>query len=325
MDMLYLSRKDVQSMGVTMTQVLQALSEGLRLKGLGKVQMPPKSVVRPAADSFMRAMPVCVGGSHLCGVKWMSGYRSNAAKGLPYVNGLLALSDAATGLPVAVMDCAEVTAIATGAIVGIEAKHLAHPDSSVVGILGCGVQARKSLIALMDSLPSLSLVRCYDIVPEASSLFVNEMEELFPLTTFVVCESPEDMAHFSDVVVSATPITDEPNPSLHEGMLKDGALAIALDYDAAWSPSAMRQCDKIVTDDIDQFVFTKRQGSHFGELSREAYADLGEIVAGTKPGRESGSEKLLCLNLGIALADIVAAEMLYDRAVRQGVGTRLPL
>ena len=325
MEMLHLNKRDIQNVGVTMSQVLDAVGEGLRLKGLGKIQMPPRSAIRPLADSFLDAMPVYIDDSKVCGVKWMSGYRGNRSKNLPYINGLLVLNDVATGMPVAVMDCAEITAIRTGAIVGIEAKYLAREDSSVVGILGCGVQARKSLVALMDVLPKLSLVRCYDIVPEAAAQFVNEMEGLYPLTTFVICDSPEDMAHFADVVVTATPIVDKPKPSLHEGMLKEGALAIALDYDAAWGPSAMRECDKIVADDVEQLLFTKQHGLHFQDIPEGIYSDLGDIVAGSKPGRQNSAERILCLNLGIAVADVVAAKVLYDRARKHGIGRKLEL
>jgi ornithine cyclodeaminase/alanine dehydrogenase len=323
--MLYLNKRDIQNMGVTMAQVLEAVGEGLRLKGLGMVQMPPKAVVRPVADSFLHAMPVHVQGSEVCGIKWMSGFSGNVAKGLPYINGLLILNDSSTGVPVAVMDCAEITAMRTGAIVGIAAKHLAREDSSVLGILGCGVQARKSLIALMEVLPRLALVRCHDIVPEAATQFVGEMEALFPLTSFVICDTPADMAHFADVVITATPIVDNPNPSLGVGMLKAGGLAIALDYDASWSPEAMRECDKIVVDDSEQFSFTKRQGIHFTSMPDNIHADLGDITAGSKPGRENDSEQIICLNLGIAVADIVAAKVLYDRALRQGIGQKLTL
>jgi alanine dehydrogenase len=325
MEMLYLSKHDVQNLGVTLGQVREAVKEGLRLQGLDKVQMPPKSVVRPVADSFLNAMPVYIEGLPVCGIKWMGGYRSNRDRGLPYISGLLILNDVETGVPVAVMDCAEITAIRTGAIVGIEAEHLARPDSSVVGILGCGVQARKSLIALVDVLPNLSLVRCYDIVHEAAEEFVAEMERSLPMTTFVICDSPADMAQFADVVVTATPIVDEPKPSLHEGDLKEGALLIALDLDASLSPSAMRQCDKTIVDDVEQFVSTKQEGAHLGEMSGEVYADLGDIVAGISPGRENPSERILCLNLGIAVADLVAANVLYDRALSHGIGVKVPL
>ncbi len=323
--MLYLSKKDIQNLGVTMTQITNAVDEGLHLKGSHKVQMPPKSLIHPAMDSFVHAMPAYIEGSRICGVKWISTFPGNVAHGLPHVNGLIILTDTSTGIPMAVMDCAEITATRTGAMVGIAAKYLARTDSSVVGILGCGVQARKSLIALMDVLPKLSLVRCYDIVHAAAEEFVKDMEEEFPLTSFVICDSPEDMAHFSDVVITATPVIDNPKPSLHAGMLKEGALGIALDYDAAWTTGAMRECDKLITDDLEQLLFTKQLGVRLSDMPDDIYADLGEIVAGVKPGRQSESERILCLNLGIALADIAAAQVLYDRAIRQGIGLKLPI
>jgi ornithine cyclodeaminase/alanine dehydrogenase len=108
-------------------------------------------------------------------------------------------------------------------------------------------------------------------------------------------------------------------------MLKAGALAIALDYDSAWSPAAMRECDKIVTDDVEQLLFTKQSGLYFRELPEHIHADLGDILAGAKPGRETESERILCLNLGVAVADIVAAKVLYDRALKQKIGSNLPL
>jgi ornithine cyclodeaminase/alanine dehydrogenase-like protein (mu-crystallin family) len=326
MEMLYLSKKDIRNMGVSMMErIIEAVGEGLRLKGLDKVQMPPKSEIRPVPDSFLHAMPVYIEGSKICGMKWMSGYRSNVDKNLPYINGLLVLSDAANGIPMAVMDCSEITALRTGAMVGIAAKHLARSDRSVVGFLGCGVQARNSLIALMNVMPKLSLVRCYDVSQEAAANFVNDMEGHFPLASFVICDSPGDMAHFSDVVVTATPIVDKPKPSMDAGMLKEGALAIALDYDAAWTPAAMCESDKIVVDDVEQLMFTKQQGKHFGSMPKDSYIDLGDIVANIKPGRENDTERILCMNLGIAVSDIVTAKLFYDSAIKKGVGLNLPL
>lgn len=323
--MLYLSKRDIENLGVTMSQILEALDEGLRVKGQSRVQMPPKSAIRPMPDSYLHAMPVYVEGSDVCGVKWVSAYRSNRSSGLPYINGLMILSDSHTGIPVAAMDCTRITAIRTGAMVGIAAKHLARPDSSVVGILGCGVQARQSIEALMSVLPEITLVRCYDIAPEAARQFVADMEAEFPLTGFVVCGSPAEMMQFADVVVSATPIVDNPTPSLQPGMLKEGALAVSLDYDAAWSPQAILECDKIITDDIEQFIYTKAHGGHFTSLEDGIYADLAEVVAGTKPGRENLRERIMSLNLGIAVADVVAAKLYYDRAVAHNLGTDLSL
>lgn len=325
MSLLYLKRKDIQNMGVSMARIIDAVDTGLRTKGAGHAQMPPQSTVRPAADAFFHAMPACEEGAELCGMKWMSGYRGNREKGLPYINGLIILSDTSTGVPLAVMDCTEITAIRTGAMVGIAAKHLARPDRTVAGFLGCGVQARKSLIALMEVMPKLAMVRCYDISPKAAEDFVTEMEGDFPLTSFVVCNSAADMAGSSDVIVTATPVVDEPKPNLDADVLKPGALAIALDYDSAWTEDAMNKCDKVFTDDVNQLASTKAQGLHFGGLQDSRWIDLGDVLAGKREGRTSDSDRIICLNLGIAIADVVAARLFYDRAVKHSIGIELPL
>jgi len=325
MELLYLSKTEVQNLGVTMGQILEAVGAGLGMKGRGEVQMPQRATIRTVADSYVHAMPVYAEGSEVCGAKWMSGYRSNPLNGLPYINGLMILNDASNGVPVAVMDCAEITAMRTGATVGIAAKYLARDDSSVVGILGCGVQARRSLVALMEVLPKLALVRCYDIAAEAADEFVAEMEAQFPLTSFVICDSVLDMVHFADVVVSATPIVDEPKPSLHAGMLKEGALAVALDYDASWSPAAKGEWARLVTDDVEHLAFAKVEGVHFRDMPLDGFDDLGDIVAGNAPGRVDETERVLCLSLGTAVADIVVAKLLYDRALKHEIGRKLPL
>jgi ornithine cyclodeaminase/alanine dehydrogenase-like protein (mu-crystallin family) len=156
MEFLYLSRKNVEDLGITMKEVLKVVEHGFRLKGLSKTEMPPKPGVHPRPNAFIHAMPAYVKEVEAAGIKWVSGYPTNTEKGLPYITGLLILNNPATGIPIAVMDCAWITAMRTGASVGISAKYLARQGSSVAAMLGCGVQARTSLRALVEILPELS-------------------------------------------------------------------------------------------------------------------------------------------------------------------------
>jgi len=163
MEMIYLSRKHVEDLDMTMKEVLAAVDNGFRLEGLGKTEMPPKPGIHPRPNAFIHAMPAYVQEVESAGLKWVGGYPSNPDKGLPYITGLLVLNDPATGIPIAVMDCAWITAMRTGASAGIAAKYLACPDSRTAGILGCGVQARTSLMALVEPLPPTQgnpLLRC---------------------------------------------------------------------------------------------------------------------------------------------------------------------
>ena len=325
MELVYLSRQDVESLGMSMREVIDALDNGFRLKGLGKTEMPPKPGVHPRTDAFIHAMPAYVQEVEAAGVKWVSGYPSNPEKGLPYITGLLILNDPETGIPIAVMDCAWITAMRTGASTGISAKYLARGDSTVVGVLGCGVQARTSLMALVETLPALTEVRCNDLFPAATRSFIDEMSAMFPRLRFVNCASPAEMMEGSDVVVTAIAIVDKPQPPLEAGMLKTGGLAISLDYDAAWTGAAMRQCQKFCSDDVGQLLSTRDHGVHFAQIPDSIYADLGELCAGIKPGRQNDTERIFSMNMGIAVDDTVTAKVLYERAVKMGTGERLPL
>ena len=325
MDLVYLSRADVEGLGMSMKEVLDALDRGFAAKGRGNTEMPPKPGIHPRPDCFIHAMPAYVKELEVAGLKWVSGYPPNTAKGLPYITGLLVLNDCETGVPLAVMDCAWVTAMRTGGSVGIAARYLARPGGDTAAMIGCGVQARTSLMALVEEMPALAEVLCYDLFPEATQRFIADMAALFPALRFVTCASAPDAVRPADVVVTAIPIVVDPAPDLDAGMLKEGGLAVSLDYDSAWTSAAMQECDKFCSDDVGQLLATKEHGVHFGGIPAAISADLGELAAGLKLGRESESERIFSMNMGIAVDDMVTAKVLYERALERGVGARLPL
>jgi ornithine cyclodeaminase/alanine dehydrogenase-like protein (mu-crystallin family) len=324
-ELVYLSRSDIEGLGMSMKEVLTALDRGFAAKGRGATEMPPKPGIHTRPDCFIHAMPAYVRELEVAGLKWVSGYPPNTAKGLPYISGLLVLNDCDTGVPLAVMDCVWITAMRTGASVGISARYLARAGSDTVAIVGCGVQARTSLMALVEELPALGEVRCYDLFPEATRRFVADMAAMFPALRFAACASAPDAARGADVVVTAIPIVVDPQPDLDAGMLKGGGLAVALDYDSAWTSAAMRECDRFCSDDVDQLLATKEHGVYFGGIPAAISADLGELAAGLKPGRENDNERIFSMNMGIAVDDLVTAKVLYERALERGSGARLPL
>jgi len=141
--------------------------------------------------------------------------------------------------------------------------------------------------------------------------------------TVEVCERPQDVGAGAGVVLTGITMGDA-QPPLGPDLLEPGALAVALDYDAAWSPAAMAACDRLVTDDIAQTLATKAHGPRLGGIP-DLDADLGDIVAGRAAGRSDAHQRIFCLSLGIAVQDIVCAGVVYERAVAHGVGRRLPL
>lgn len=323
--LLYLSRADLEILGLTMLEVVDAVDAGCAAKGRGEVVMPPKLSLHGEGDAYAQVMAATLPGDGGLGAKWVTLFPQNAARGLPITNGLVVLSDPATGLPSAVMDAATVTAWRTGASVGVAARYLARPDVATVGVLGCGVQAQASVRALAAVLPGLREVRCCDAVTAAGEAFVAGLGAEWPDVRFTVAAGPEDVVRGAGVVVTAITMTADIRPPLGPGLLEPGALAVALDYDAAWTPGAMAACDRFYCDDVATVRATQSAGVRLAGIPAEIDGDLGDLASGRAAGRAGPDERLFCLNLGMALEDVVTGALALRRARELGVGRRLRL
>src|SRR5262249_31115609 len=125
-----------------------------------------------------------------------------------------------------------------------------------------------------------------------------------------------------DMVVTSGPILKHPRPVIEAGWLARGAFASAVDFDSYWQGNALRQANKLPTDDLAQMHYYRQEG--YFQDTPEPYADLGEISAAKKPGRESDEERIISINLGLALDDMATAILIYEKAVERGIGTELP-
>ncbi len=320
--LLYLSQADVAAAGVAMPEIISALEIAFREKGEGRVEMPPKPGIHPdGGDNFIHAMPAYIPALQSAGVKWVSGYPGNAAKGLPYINGLLILNEPETGLPLSVMDCVWITAKRTGAATALSARYLARPDSEVVGMLGCGVQGRSNLEALAALFP-LARVMAYDTSPESACSYARWAQERLGLEAQAV-ERPEEAVRRCDMVVTAGPILKHPHRTIQPGWLEKGAFASLVDFDSYWHPDALREVDKFCTDDVPQLHHYRNLG--YFQDTPPIHADLGQLATGSKPGRETPKERTMTANLGLALDDMAVAPLVYRRALQKGLGTWLGL
>lgn len=321
-ELLYLSRQDVEAVGLPMEEVVDAVEAVFREKGEGRVEMPPKPGIHPVQDSFIHAMPAYVPGMRAAGMKWVSGFPSNLPKGLPYISGLLILNDPDTGLPTGVMDATWITAMRTGAATAVAAKRLAREDADTMGVLGCGVQGRTNLEALMVVCGSLGRVKAYDTDPKALHRYASDMRAKHGVEVSPV-PSPRGAVEGCDLVVSAGPILKHPTPVIEPSWFAKGAFACPLDFDSYWKPEAMRASDKFCTDDRDQLAYYRTVG-YFGDIP-PVHADLGEVVTGKRPGRESDDERTMSMNLGVAIEDMATAVRILGRAEAKGIGTWLAL
>ncbi len=318
---LYLSREDVESIDLPMIEIINALDEMFHEKGSGKTEMPPKPGIHPQEDAFIHAMPAYIPKAGAAGLKWVSAFPENPRLGLPYISGLIILNDPETGIPVTVMDATWITAKRTGAATAVAARYLARPESSTVGILACGVQGRSNLEALAY-LFDIELVHVYDISPNAARKYAKDMNGIVS-GEFKVVDSPRDAVEGMDLVVTSGPILKKPNPVIDAGWLSEGSFASLVDFDSYWKGSALREADKFSTDDRAQWDTYQKNG--YFQDTPNPYGDLGEIVSRKIPGREHDQERTITMNLGLALADMVTAKLVYDQALEFGEGKHLQL
>lgn len=318
---LYLSRADVETVDLSMKEIIDLLEKAFFEKGNGKVEMPPKPGIHTMPDAFIHAMPAYIPSMRSAGIKWVSGYPENFKRGLPYISGLMIMNDVETGMPYAVMDCAWITAMRTGAASALSAKYLARPESETIGILACGVQGRSNLEALACLFP-IRRAYAYDAIPEVQEKFVAKMNGRFGFEVVGVKE-PKQAVVESDLVVTSGPILKHPTPTIQKDWLRPGAYGSAVDFDSYWTGEALAQMDRISTDDHAQFQYYKSVG--YFQQTPDPYADLGELVAGLKPGRVDAKERTLAINLGLAMDDMAVAPTVVQRAKEKGLGVWLPL
>jgi ornithine cyclodeaminase/alanine dehydrogenase-like protein (mu-crystallin family) len=322
MEILYLSQAEVASVNLPMAEIIRSLETAFREKGEGKTEMPPKPGIHPGGgDNFIHAMPAYIPALKSAGIKWVSGFIENSKRDLPYITGLLILNDVETGLPLAVMDCVWITAMRTGAATALSARYLARPESSVVGILGCGVQGRTNLEALRVLFP-VKKVMAYDVDAGIAQRYAKEMEARFGVEVVTV-QKPREAVSGCDLVVTAGPILRKPHQTIRAGWLGEGAFASLVDFDSYWHPDAMKQVAKFCTDDTEQLLHYRQVG-YFQDIP-PIHADLGELVSGKKPGRQRAEERTMTANLGLAIDDMAVAPILYRRALEKGIGRKLPL
>lgn len=324
---LVLTGEQVEGL-ITMKEAIRVVEGAFREKGEGKVQMPPKLYI--TLDEFegdFRVMPTYLLSSHAAGVKIVNVHPNNPTKyGLPTVMGTIVLLEPETGYPMCVMDGTWLTAIRTGAGSGVATKYLAKAGPISVAMIGAGVQARTQLMALAEVRP-ISSAKVYDLVPESSERFVKSMRRLMKGRLTSV-SSVDEATQGADVIVTVTPAR---KPVLFSRYVRPGAHINAIGADAPGKQELdteiMRRA-KVVVDDMEQ-------ASHSGEVQTclrkgllprdDIYAELGDIVAGKKKGRESDDEITVYDSTGLAIQDVSTALAVYRNAIRRHVGTRVSM
>lgn len=320
-EFLYLSQEDVIQVGLSMSDTIAIVEDVLKDHAEKSCENPPKPGIHPLPDAFIHAMPAYLPRKNLSGMKWVSGFFSNQRHGLPSIMGLMVLNDVTTGQPLALMEAGYITALRTAALSGVSARYLAVPDAKKVGIVGAGVQGRYNLLSLKDVLPGIESVHVHDSDPHASARLKELMQGCVPFQ-IEIRSTIQEVFEDADIIISA--IGRPKERIFKEQWVKQGALVLPVGP-RGWESAAIGRMDKLVVDDWGQFSHLyDGEGGYYAPLP-PLHAELGEIVTGKKPGRESPLERIINFNLGMAILDIAVGNEILMRARRNNLGRFLPL
>jgi alanine dehydrogenase len=322
---LILTNSDIRRL-IDMPSVLKAVEKAFLYHGKGLADMPPKVYIH--LDKYggdFRAMPAYIKGMEVCGIKWVNVHPGNARAGLPTVMAVIILNDPSSGLTLCIMDGTLVTNLRTGAAGGVAAKYLARKDSSVVGLVGCGIQARSQLSAL-NELFRIKAVRVWGRGKDCVKRFLKDTASLS--LDVEAKKDVRDCVEGADIVVTTTPSR---RPIVRCRWIKPGTHINAIGADAKGKeeldPALLKRA-MIVVDD-------RRQASHSGEINvplskgilaeKDIYATLGEILAGKKRGRTSQDAITVFDSTGLAIQDMVVADLIYRKAIAAHAGRRIDI
>ena len=306
----YLSQEEILDLNIPMKTIIELVEKGLFEHGHQRVENPPKPGIHSKTDAFIHAMPAYYEALGIGGLKWVSGYPSNRVLGLPQIAGLMIVNDMETGLPLAVMDCRWITAVRTAAVSAITAKYCARVDTSSLGVVGCGVQGRMNLVAFNEVIPELDEISVFDINSHAMKRYKDDFEKELGLN-IDLAEDVKTAVDGKDMILTATQRL--PEPLIRNEWFKPGCLGFGLEASRAWYGDAIHKADKFITDSWDQTTYYYEHGA-FPDGLPTLHAELGEVVAGVKPGRENLEKRILAINIGLALEDVIVADYIYKKA-----------
>ena len=303
----------LDSLAATMASALAAFSAG------GVIQ-PVRTVIEAAHGAFFASMPALVHSPAAMGAKLVTVFPSNAARALPTHLATILLLDPETGALLAVMDGRYITEMRTAAVSAASFLHLARPNPRVLAILGSGVQAASHLEMLRRAAP-FDDVRCWSPTSAHRDRFALEHPNVR------ACPTAEEAVRRADVIVLAT---SSSTPVLDSEWVSPGAHVIAV---GACRPHE-REFDPVLLSRARLFVDSRQAALHeSGDVilgirdglfdESHILAELGEVVANTKPGRASPDDITVFKSLGLAVEDVAAAQLVYARALAAGAGVEL--
>jgi ornithine cyclodeaminase/alanine dehydrogenase-like protein (mu-crystallin family) len=323
----YLNALDIEALDMTDAEIIGAVEAGLVAQGNGQTVIEPRVHLEPdpSFHGHFNVLRGYVAPLDAAGVKIVGDYVDNYLHGLPSEFGILNLFDPRTGTPRAILDATVITDMRTGAVTAIGAKHLAKASSKVLGHIGARGTAYWN-VRLLDHLFDFDEIRVHSRRPESRDGFAAKLAADLGKTVTAVADW-RSCVEGADIVVEASRLP-EPQPLLKTAWIKPGALVVPYGTMSAVELSLTDIMDKIVVDDWGQATVgpfgALRAHVQSGRLTpANLHAELGQIVAGQKPGRERPDETILLWHRGLSLSDIALGHAMLEKASRLGIGQRL--
>lgn len=323
----YLNRLDIEALKITNDEILAAIEDSLATQGRGEAVIEPRMHLEPGvARGHFNVLRGSLGGSiDSAGVKVVGDFVDNYQKNLPSELAVLTLFDRFDGRPKAILDASGITDMRTGAVTAIGAKYLARKGSKVLAHIGARGTAYWN-VRLTDHLFDFDEIRVHSRRPESRNAFAERLSRDLGKRV-VVTDDWHSCVDGADIVVEASRLP-QPEPMLQTAWIKPGAFVVPYGTMSAVELSLTDIMSKLVVDDWGQCKSGKfgslRAHVEAGKLSEQTlYAEMGQIVAGLKSGRENDNETILFWHRGLSLSDIALGHAMLEKGARLGIGQRL--
>ena len=326
----FLSGPDIEGLGVTGREIVDAVASVLAAHARGQTVFEPRVHLVPdngGAGHFnvLRGHVSTLGERGVSGIKVVGDFVPNYERGLPSELALATLYDPFTGVPLAIVDATMITEARTGAMTAVGARYLARPDARVLGHVGARGTAFSN-VTMLDDLLDLDEIRVTSRRPESREAFAEQLRAV-TRTPVRVMDSVAETLDGADVLVEATRLT-EPAALVGPDLVRPGAFVVPYGTVSAVADDLLDVMDKVVVDD-----WREARSGRFGALRRHVdtgrlsesslHAELGQVVAGLRPGREHPDERILLWHRGLSILDVAVAHLLLERARERDAGTML--
>ena len=323
----YLNGPDIDALGMTDEEILDAVEAGLAAQGRGQTVIEPRVHLEPdpAFKGHFNVLRGYVAPLNVAGVKVVGDYVENYKQGLPSEMALLNLFDPRTGMPVALLDATAITEMRTGALTALGGKYLSRKGSKVLGHIGARGTAYWN-VRLLDHLFDFEEIRVHSRRPESREPFAQRLSEDLGKPVQAV-QDWQACLEGADIMVEASRL-ERPTPLFKTDWVKPGALVVPYGTMSAVELSLTDVMDKLVVDDWGQCKGGKlgalRAHVEAGKLSAETlHAEICQIVTGERTGRETEAETILFWHRGLSLSDIALGAAMLEKAAKLGIGQRL--